>query len=294
MLIVQFLKYIEHEKRYSPNTCESYRVDLYQFSEYLLSAFEMAITDAKHLQVRSYIAHLMDSGLSENSINRKLSTLSSFYKYLLREEFINATPMSLVKGPKIPKRLPVFIDDHKMDKLLDSTEYFNESFSSVRDKLVLETLFGTGMRVSELVGLEDKDFDRYASSVCVLGKGNKQRIIPLPSALVKQLQEYIELKTAQCFSNNDKKLFVTDKGNNVTRNFIYRIVKSYLTYVSTQDKKSPHVLRHSYATSLLNRGADLNSIKELLGHTSLSATQVYTHNSIEKLKSIYKQAHPKA
>lgn len=294
MVVAQFLLYLQHEKRYSPHTLNSYQTDLLQFSDYLLQSFELPLPEAGHAQVRSYMVSLMEEEVSERSIGRKLSTLRSFYKYLLREGLIKASPMTLVRAPKIPKRLPVFIEDQKLDVLLDSEEFFNDSFSSVRDKLVIETLFGTGMRLAELLSLTEQSIDFYGATIRVIGKRNKERIIPISKLLADQLKAYLDLKTLQNFHNKMGPLFVTDKGAAAYPKLIYRIVTSYLTYISTQDKKSPHVLRHSYATSLLNRGADLNAIKELLGHASLAATQVYTHNSIERLKSIYKQAHPKA
>jgi integrase/recombinase XerC len=177
---------------------------------------------------------------------------------------------------------------------LDSANYFDDSFPSLRDKLILEMLFGTGMRLAELLSLKDSDINFYSANLKVTGKGNKQRIIPLPKSLIVILREFINVKSLQDFDNNIDCLIVNNKGKQASRAFIYKTVKSYLTYISTQDKRSPHVLRHSYATSLLNRGADLNAIKELLGHASLASTQVYTHHSIARLKSIYKQAHPKA
>lgn len=294
MVVAQFLLYLQHEKRYSPHTLKSYQTDLLQFSDYLLQTFELPLVEAGHTQVRSYMVALLEEEVSERSIGRKLSTLRSFYKYLLREGFITASPMALLRAPKIPQRLPVFIEDQKLDVLLDSGEFFNDSFPSVRDKLVIETLFGTGMRLAELLSLSEENIDFYGITIRVMGKRNKERIIPISKLLADQLKAYLDLKTLQNFHNKTGTLFVTDKGTAAYPKLIYRIVTSYLTYISTQDKKSPHVLRHSYATSLLNRGADLNAIKELLGHASLAATQVYTHNSIERLKSIYKQAHPKA
>lgn len=294
MTIAEFLTYLKHEKRYSPHTIQSYETDLLQFEAYLSDVYELALPDAGRAQVRDYMVWLMERQIAERSVARKLSALRSFYKHLVAGGAIASSPMALVRAPKVPNRLPVFVEDHKLDQLLDSTEIFNDSFSSVRDKLVIEMLFGTGMRVSELVNVKLQDVDFYASSVKVLGKRNKERIIPIGKTLTSLLKVYIDTKTLQDFNNKTEYLFVTNKGAAVTRGFIYKIVTSYLTYVSTQDKKSPHVLRHSYATSLLNRGADLNAIKELLGHASLAATQVYTHNSIERLKSIYKQAHPKA
>ncbi|MCX2450900.1 tyrosine-type recombinase/integrase [Pedobacter sp. PLR] len=294
MVIAQFLLYLQHEKRYSPHTLKSYQTDLLQFSDYLQQTFELPVMEAGHPQVRSYMVALMEEEVSERSIGRKLSTLRSFYKYLLREGLISVSPMTLVRAPKIPQRLPVFIEDQKLDILLDSGEFFNDTFPSVRDKLVIETLFGTGMRLAELLSLSAESIDFYGATIRVTGKRNKERIIPVSKLLTDQLKAYLDIKTLQNFHNKMGPLIVTDKGTPAYPKLIYRIVTSYLTYISTQDKKSPHVLRHSYATSLLNRGADLNAIKELLGHASLAATQVYTHNSIERLKSIYKQAHPKA
>jgi integrase/recombinase XerC len=256
--------------------------------------FELELTAVEYVHVRNFMVWLMEEGIAENSVGRKLSTLRSFYKYLVRRQIIQSSPMALVKAPKVPKRLPVFVDDQKLDLLLDSEEFFNESFSSVRDRLVIETLFGTGMRLAELLSLKESDINFYESTIRVLGKRNKERIVPVSKLLEDQLRAYVELKTLQNFDNKMGGLFVTDKGADAYPTLIYRIVQRYLSFISTQDKKSPHVLRHSYATSLLNRGADLNAIKELLGHASLAATQVYTHNSVERLKSIYKQAHPKA
>ncbi|RAJ28579.1 tyrosine-type recombinase/integrase [Pedobacter cryoconitis] len=294
MSVESYLNYLQHEKRYSPHTVLAYRTDLVQFNEYIEQTYELEPEEAKYVHIRDYIVHLMEDKVGANSIGRKLSSLRGFYKYLYRQKIILTSPMSLIKAPKTPERLPVFIEEQKLDHLLDSGEFFDATFSSVRDKMVIEVLFGTGMRLAELLGLKETDIDFYQESVKVLGKRKKERIIPVTKQLINQLKEYIELKSLQKFNNKTDDLFVTNKGTAVYPVFIYKIVKSYLTYISTQDKKSPHVLRHSYATSLLNRGADLNAIKELLGHASLAATQVYTHNSIERLKSIYKQAHPKA
>ena len=289
-----FLTYIQHEKRYSPHTVLAYRTDLVHFVAFLEQTYEMKPEEAKYTHIRDYMVRLMEEQIGANSIGRKMSSLRSFYKFLQKRKIIVANPMSMVKAPKVPERLPVFVDSDKLDYLLDSGEFFNDTFPSVRDKMVIEVLFGTGMRLSELLGLKINDIDFYEETVRVLGKRQKERIIPITKQLVNQLKAYIELKSLQKFNNKTEDLFVTDKGAAVYKLFIYKIVNSYLTYISTQDKKSPHVLRHSYATSLLNRGADLNAIKELLGHASLAATQVYTHNSIERLKTIYKQAHPKA
>jgi integrase/recombinase XerC len=294
MSVESFLTYIQHEKRYSPHTVLAYSTDLRHFTDFILSTYEMQPEAAKHVHIRDYIVRLMDEQIGASSIGRKLSSLRSFFKFLHRRKIITASPMTMIKAPKVPDRLPVFVDEEKLDHLLDSGEFFNDSFPSLRDKLVIEVFFGTGMRLSELLGLKESDIDFYQETVRVLGKRKKERIIPVTKQLVIQLKTYIDLKSLQNFDNKIEDLFVTNKGTAVYPLFIYKIVNSYLTYISTQDKKSPHVLRHSYATSLLNRGADLNAIKELLGHASLAATQVYTHNSVERLKTIYKQAHPKA
>ncbi|WP_293784857.1 tyrosine-type recombinase/integrase [uncultured Pedobacter sp.] len=293
MLQKSFITYLTHEKRYSQHTITAYQKDLDQF-ELFIQASGMDITEVKHQQLRDYLVELMEEGQSENTINRKISALRSFYKFLHRSGEIDQNPAVLIKAPKIPKRLPVFVDAQKMDHLLDSQHYFDESFPSVRDHLVIELLFGTGMRLTELLQLKDTDIDLYSGTIKVLGKRNKERIVPINKQLINQLNTYIELKKLQNFDNNLLILIVTNTGAAAYPKLIYRIVTLYLNHVSTNEKKSPHVLRHSYATSLLNAGADLNAIKELLGHASLAATQVYTHNSIERLKTIYKQAHPKA
>jgi len=294
MLLNSFLTYLSHEKRYSQHTISSYQADLLQFQEYVLQTFELDVLEIKHTHVRSFMVDLMENKSSENTINRKISALRSFYKFLFKEGRITNNPMLLIKAPKIPKRLPIFVENQKLDKLLDSETFFDDSFSSKRDHLVIELLFGTGIRLAELIALKETDIDVFSNTIKVLGKRNKERIIPVNKQLMNQLNSFMELKKLQNFNNILPNLIVTNSGAAAYPKLIYRIVSSYLSLVSTNDKRSPHVLRHSYATSLLNAGADLNAIKELLGHASLAATQVYTHNSIERLKTIYKQAHPKA
>lgn len=294
MAVDQFLTYLQHEKRYSPHTVQSYKTDLLEFSDFIAEKFELSLEEVVHLHVREFMMGLMEKETAASTVNRKLSALRSYYKHQLRLGLIGKNPMAQVKAPKMPNRLPVFVDDQKLDLLLDSEEIFDDSFASVRDRLVIETLFGTGMRLAELLSVREGDIDFYQSNIRILGKRNKERIVPFGKQLGNQMKSYISLKSLQNFDNKSGVLFVTDKGADAYPKLIHRIVTRYLSFVSTQDKKSPHVLRHSYATSLLNRGADLNAIKELLGHASLAATQVYTHNSIERLKTIYKQAHPKA
>ena len=294
MYIDPFLKYIAHEKRYSKHTLLAYETDLLQFQDFMAVTYELDLAGVKYMHVRDYIANLMETEVGANSIGRKLSTLRSFYKYLCQRQVLDSNPLRLIKAPKVPKRLPVFVDSEKMDDLLDSAEIFDSSFASMRDRLIIETLFGTGIRLSELIGLKESDIDQYGNTIKVLGKGNKERIVPMTKPMAEQLLVYLLEKGKQAFSKSTNALIVTDRGAKLSPPFVYKTVKRYLSLVSTQEKLSPHVLRHSYATSLLNRGADLNAIKELLGHASLAATQVYTHNSIEELKKIYNQAHPKA
>ena len=294
MLINDFLTYIQYEKRYSPHTIKSYRIDLLQFEEFLRSEQTESAQLAKPFHIKNFMVAHLEHGLSESAVNRKLSSLKSFYKYLHREGVVPVNPTSLLKTLKVPKRLPVFVEEVKMNALLDSEDYFDDSFAGQRNKMVIELLFGTGIRLAELIQLKETDLDQYESSIKVLGKRNKERIVPLHQPLLHQIKAFLALKELQNFNNKSPYIIVTNSGEQAYPKLIYRIVNDCLKLVSTQGKKSPHVLRHSFASSLLNRGADLNAIKELLGHASLAATQVYTHNSIERLKSIYKQAHPRA
>jgi integrase/recombinase XerC len=293
MFIEQFIRYLQFEKRFSPHTVTAYKNDLDQFSQYIVS-FQSELLNVTHQHVRTWIVSLMDDGIEARTINRKISSLRSFYKFLQRENLIGNSPMIYVRAPKIPKRLPIVITEQKMDILLDAQDVFSNDFQGMRDRLIVELLYGTGMRLSELVNLSDYDINVYEQQIKVLGKRNKERIIPISNSLTKLISDYQLQKLNQNFDNKSAALIVTNQGNKVYAKFIYRTVNLVLSFISTHDKKSPHILRHSFATSLLNRGADLNAIKELLGHSSLAATQVYTHNSVEKLKSIYKQAHPKA
>jgi integrase/recombinase XerC len=303
MFLERFIQHIKFEKRYSPHTVSAYQSDLDQFISYLNNcdhedpAPDPIIThpsEVTHHLIRNWMVELMNHKLTARSINRKIATLRKYFKFLLQEGIITSNPASKINTPKIPKNLPVVVEDVKLTQMLDDNEVFSPDFKGRRDKLVIETLFGTGIRLSELIGIKESDINIYEGTVKVLGKRNKQRIIPVNHELKVLMAEYLELKKNQNFDNNSLTLLVTDKGADAYPKLIYLIVQKYLSYISTQNKKSPHVLRHTFATSLLNRGADLNAIKELLGHANLSATQIYTHNSVERLKSIYKQAHPKA
>jgi integrase/recombinase XerC len=292
MDINSFLQYIRFEKRFSAHTVLAYENDLKQFSAFIKNLYETENADEiTHPMVRSWIVDLMDKEISPRSVNRKLTTLKTYYKFLLRQGLIKNNPMLKVQSPKTSKRLPVFVDENKMNMLFTETD-FGEGFESKRDRLMLEIFYATGMRLSELIGLTDNSVDTHGNQLKVLGKRNKERIIPFTNKLTTLIKEYMEERKEVTL--NPPSFFVTDKGKKLYPKFVYRIVTHRLGSVTTLEKKSPHILRHTFATHMLNNGADINSVKELLGHANLTATQVYTHNTIEKLKQVYKQAHPRA
>lgn len=287
-----FLKYLQLEKRYSSHTLRSYRSDLEQFEIFCDSLTNNFVPSEKDFkQIRAWIVSLLNGGNTSRSVNRKISTLKTFYNYLLREGILEKNPMERVLSPKTGKKLPEFVDEKTINTLLDNHD-FGESYGGVRNRTIIELFYATGMRLSELSGLAVTDIDLYNNYIKVLGKQNKERIIPFHLELRKTIINYIDLRNRE-FGNDEKQLFLTEKGKPVYDKLIYRIVNKYLGHVTTLDKKSPHVLRHTFATHMLNNGADLNAIKELLGHSNLSATQVYTHNTFEKLKESYLQAHPR-
>jgi integrase/recombinase XerC len=291
-MVNSFLSYIEFEKRYSQHTLTSYKTDLEQFSTYLTTSYQISNpAEANYNIIRSWILSLVENEISAKTINRKIACLRSYYKFLLKKGTITKDPTLKIKTPKVKKSLPVFVEEENMAKLLNQFE-FDEGFEGFRDKLILEFLYGTGVRLSELINIKEVDINGFESTVKVLGKGNKQRIIPINKTLLELIDIYKNKKREAMVVNEF--LIVTDNGEQSYPMFIYRIVKKYLSLITTAEKKSPHVLRHTFATHLLNKGADLNAIKDLLGHSSLAATQVYTHNSIEKLKAIFDQAHPKS
>ena len=293
--IQKFLDYLRFEKRYSQHTIISYQNDLEQFFAFLSQYGEMEINAITASFIRSWLAELKGEKISSKSINRKISTLKSFFKFLMKQEVLKQTPMTTIGSPKINKRLPAFVEE-KGTEMLFSSDFseveFEDNWIGRTDKLILTLFYNTGMRLSELINLKERDIDADYSQIKVLGKGNKERIIPVSKNLINDIKNYINEKPVKLEDIGE--VFVNEKGKALYAKYVYKTVKNYLDKVTTIEKKSPHVLRHTFATHLMNNGADLNAVKELLGHASLAATQVYTHNTIEKLKDIHKKAHPKA
>jgi len=296
MAVRRFLAHLQYEKRFSAHTLRAYESDLGQFFTYMESGYPgVSVAEINHFQIRSWIVGLIDNGVTPRSVNRKITSLKSFFRFLLREKLIEQSPVVKIQSPKVPKRLPAFVDEKRMTELFDNVP-FEEGFKGVRDRTMLELFYGTGMRLSELINLQIKDVSFNQSTIKVLGKRNKERIIPFSDTLSAVLKKYIAERNSFMTEHNSagEFLFVDNRCNKVYPKFVYRTVKRYLGSVTTGDKKNPHILRHTFATHMLNNGAEINAVKEILGHSSLAATQVYTHNTIEKLKNIYKQAHPKA
>jgi integrase/recombinase XerC len=289
-----FLNYLQYERRYSPHTVRSYLDDIEQFMSYCgFKAGSFKPGDVDHRMIRSWIVELVNKNISIRSVRRKISTLKSFYKYLLREGHVSYNPVEKILTPRADNRLPVFINKKHMDILLDDID-FGTDFKGVRNKLIIEIFYNTGIRVSELINLKLSSINIDELKLRVTGKRNKERIIPFTRVFRDSLQKYLVMRTERYTSGNDDFLFLTEKGSKMYPKLVYRIVNRYLNLITTIEKKSPHVLRHTFATHMLNAGADLNAIKELLGHSNLAATEIYTHNTFERLKSIYKQAHPRA
>lgn len=295
-----FLDFLKFEKRYSVHTITSYENDLVDFSDFLETQYGgAAIKDITHSMVRSWLASLKENGLTAKTINRKISSLRSFFKYYLKVGTIDATPMAKVISPKIPGRLPVFVKEEETRNMITALNQSTDDWKSLNAKMLVTIFYATGMRVSELVSLKEKQVDFSNSQIKVLGKGNKERIIPVSTDVLKMIKDYQQLKRKEFDvqepgGQTAEVLLVTKKGKKMNRREAYSLVNQILEQAGTLDKKSPHVLRHTFATHLMNNGADLNAVKELLGHSSLASTQVYTHNTIEKLKDIHKKAHPKA
>lgn len=288
-----FIRFISSEKRYSHHTVTAYSEDLRRFILHTQEHLEVEqLEEVDHHDVRSWIISILeDEHLQPSSVNRKISCLRSFFKFLLRTGKLTKNPMARITSLKVGRKLPLFIEVEQMGRLLDEME-FGDGFEGARDRLIIDLLYNTGMRRAELIGLKTTDVDLYRQQLKVLGKRNKERIIPLTPTMINVLEEYLHLRAEQC--GTEGALIISDSGTEVTPSFVYRKVNKYLRLVTTIKKKSPHILRHTFATHMLNNGADLNAIKEILGHSSLAATQVYTHNSIEQLSKIHKQAHPRA
>lgn len=291
MNLYQFPDYLRHSRRFSAHTVLAYENDLNQFGQFLLENGVNDPTEANHLLVRSWIVSLMETGHEPRSVNRKISSLRSFFKFLKRQQIVNHDPMARISGPKIGKHLPTFIDEEGTHSLFGKFEP-EQDFDSWRTNMILEMFYRTGMRLSELIGLSVNDVDLHRLQIKVLGKRNKERLIPISQGFSLVISLYLE-KRSDFVQSGTGPFICLDKGTRCYPKFIYNKVHEALSQISTLSKKSPHVLRHTFATHMLNRGADLNSIKEILGHANLSATQIYTHNSIEKLKKIHHQAHPR-
>jgi integrase/recombinase XerC len=292
MLKEDFINHIRFEKRYSHHTIQAYSNDLKQFTDYMALEYgEGDISGAGHQQIRSWMVSMIGEGISARSVLRKLSTLKSFYRYLIRNGLLDHNPTLVVGSPKMPVRNPVFVEEQQMADLFAKVD-FGQGLTGCRDRMILELFYGTGMRLAELIALEEGDLSLESKTLKVYGKRNKERIIPFTDKTAAGLAQYIQMKRESGLEAGN--LFVTEKGVKLYPRLVYRLVNRYLGQVTTLAKKSPHILRHTFATHMLNRGADLNAVKEFLGHSNLAATQVYTHNTVEKLKKIYHQAHPRA
>ena len=291
--IQTFLDYLKFEKRYSAHTLISYQTDLLAFFNYLEKQFgTVQLTEINHGIVRSWLASLKEESISSKSINRKISSLRSFFKHELKMGQITVSPMTNIIAPKVGRRLPVFVKEDESKKILESLNQSTEDWKTLNAKMLITIFYATGMRLSELINLREKQVDFSRSQIKVLGKGNKERTIPVNKEILNSIKEYQQLKKRD-FETTADTVLVTEKGAKLYPKYAWLLVNHYLGEAGTLDKKSPHVLRHTFATHLMNHGADLNAVKELLGHSSLSATQVYTHNTIEKLKDVHKKAHPK-
>ena len=289
-MLERFLRYIQTEKRYSNLTVSAYKRDLEQFGQYLINIYELDdMTKATTQMVRSYVVSLKEKGEENRSVNRKMSALRSFYKFCLREKVISVSPLQGVKSLKQPKELAKFVPEQDIEKVR-----FEEdgSFKAVRDEMLFELLYQTGMRQAELRGLKDDDVSKSAMQLKVLGKRSKERIIPISAEMLKMIEGYKIVRDEQFPERDNVMLLVDDRGKAMSPTFVYRVVHRILEGVTTLEQKSPHVLRHTFATHMLNEGADIRAIQKILGHSSLNSTQIYTHNTIEQLKEIYQSAHP--
>ena len=293
-MISEFINYIQYEKRYSEHTITSYKFDLEQLSAFLLEIYEISnLTETEYIYLRDFIVHLVEQEAAVTTINRKIATFKSYFKFLRRRGMMDHNPALKLRALKKPKRLPIYLAESELNMLFDNL-FFDDSFQGQRDKVVLLLFYTTGIRLSELINLECKNIDLRRFEMKVFGKGKKERIIPLTKEAINEINYYLKLQQEAFGGQLGRYFIVSDRNEKTYSTQVYRIVRRYLDQVSNVEKRSPHVLRHSFATHLLNKGAELNAIKELLGHSSLAATEVYTHNSIDKLKAIFDQAHPKS
>ena len=294
MWVDEFLQYLRYEKNYSTHTVVAYKRDLLQLMDFVNMEYQVGSPDLIDSDMlRSWMVSLMENELSARSVNRKLSCLKSFWHFLMRQGYTKENPVQKVLAPKTKKPLPVFLKEEEMEEILKPVENSTEKFETSRDFLIIDLFYSTGMRLSELIGLTDEQVDLDACLLRVTGKRNKQRLIPFGTELKKAILSYQEMRS-KYVSDKPARLLVRKNGNPLYPQMVYKMVHDKLSGVATLSKKSPHILRHTFATTLLNRGAELNAVKELLGHSSLSATEVYTHTTFEELKKVYKQAHPRA
>ncbi|MBS9773692.1 MAG: tyrosine-type recombinase/integrase [Tenacibaculum sp.] len=294
MFISSFLEYLKCEKNYSNHTILAYKTDLISFRDFCITEFNQEnITSIHYNQIRSWIVSMVNQEISNRTINRKISTLKTFYKFLQKTGGVKINPLAKHKALKAEKKVQVPFTKNEVKNVINCIDVEDDSFTNIRNKLIVELFYSTGMRRIELVDLKVKDINIYDKTIKVLGKRNKERYVPLLPSVLETLNNYLVLRK-QCVVENEENLLITLKGVKIYETLVYRIIISYFSGVSTKVKKSPHILRHTFATHLLNQGADLNSVKELLGHSSLAATQVYTHNSLEQLKKVFNKAHPRS
>ncbi|HNT70065.1 MAG TPA: tyrosine-type recombinase/integrase [Bacteroidales bacterium] len=292
------MNFLENNQRYSPHTIHSYSIDLYDFKDFIQNTFDIDLINVKRIHINDWIMSLSESGLKASTINRKIVALSSFYNFLVNKNIITKNPVNNISKPKIPKRIPQYVKSKDLNTdILDEDLETNAAsdFEPMRNILIIEMLYQTGMRRSELVNLKNEDIDLYRKTIKVLGKRNKERYIPFTDDFKKLILDYINIKN-DFFANKqiDDSFFVLKNGKKLYDKFVYRVVNSYLSDINYISQKSPHILRHTFATHLLQQGADLNAIKELLGHSSLASTQIYAHSSIEHIKEVYSKAHPRS
>ncbi len=290
-----FLTYLRTEKRFSVHTVDAYRRDLGDLTSFLRLSYEVHTpAQVTRTMIRTWVAELMSAGFKETTVHRRLSAASAWFRFLQKEGQIAQNPARGVPRPKLPKRLPTFIEERSAEAFYQFPVSDDESYAAHRDVLMIQLFYETGMRLSELIGLRDRDIDQSGRQLRVTGKRNKTRLIPVSPDMLQKLDRLAALRNSHFTDTQEDSFFVTGKGKKMTRSFVYPRIKKYLSAVTTQRKRSPHVLRHTFATHMLNRGAELNVIKEMLGHSSLAATQVYTHLGVEKLKSIHGKAHPRS